>query len=116
MKKKYTNYCFKCGVRFYTHEELDTDRPTCNRCFSYLVNKVKTPRQYYKFLKSSSGFHTFMKIVILFVSLIVGIVIGLNLNLRSQGFKPLCIYAGGKYTISWDNPKGWNVASCLLKR
>lgn len=51
MKKKYVNYCSRCGAKFYTFEELDTDKPTCNKCFRYLVNKVETPRQYYEFLK-----------------------------------------------------------------
>jgi hypothetical protein len=50
MQKKFTNHCFKCKRRFYTFEELDTDKPTCNRCFGFLVNKVRTPRQYYKFM------------------------------------------------------------------
>lgn len=48
--------------------------------------------------------------------LIVAFVIGLNLNLRRQGFKPLCQFAGGKYIVIWDNPKGFNRAVCILKK
>ena len=50
MTEKHTYKCFKCGTNFTLDRELDTDKPTCDKCFKELL-KVKTAKDYYKFLE-----------------------------------------------------------------
>ena len=47
---KYKNKCFKCGKGFTTKVELDTDKPTCDKCFKKL-KKIKTAKEYKKYFK-----------------------------------------------------------------
>jgi len=42
-----------------------------------------------------------MNKIIIFFLILIAFLIGLNLNLRSYGFKPLCNFAGGKYIVDW---------------
>lgn len=41
--------CFKCGVNFKLDHELDTDKPTCDKCFKELL-QIDNVDDYYKFL------------------------------------------------------------------
>lgn len=50
-EKKVNSYkCFVCGASFKLDRELDTDKPTCNKCFKELL-EIKTAKGYLEFIQ-----------------------------------------------------------------
>ena len=47
MTKSYK--CFKCGSTFTAWTELDTDKPTCDRCLKHLL-EIRTVAGYREFV------------------------------------------------------------------
>lgn len=49
-EKKFIYHCFRCDDRFELDRELDTDKPTCDKCFAMLKENT-TLNGYLNFLK-----------------------------------------------------------------
>ena len=47
---EYKHKCFKCGKDFVIKHIIETDKPTCNKCFAKLL-KIKSADEYYNFIK-----------------------------------------------------------------